>query len=151
MRLFTVVFVILAATPTLSLHAASVDDKIQDATQIAALENRANLASPREQCFLYAELVHQMAELAGRQLSDGDARAASLTLAAIQTYASKIHIGLADDSKRMKNAEMLMRHTAFRLKEVLLGSSADDRPTVEATLKQLNQVQAELMLRVFRH
>jgi hypothetical protein len=43
-----------------------------------------------------------------------------------------------------------MRHTAFRLNEILHNSSLDDRPTLLATLKQLNQVQTELMLQVFK-
>ena len=57
---------------------------------------------------------------------------------------------MADDSKRLKNAEILVRHTAFRLKDMLSQASLEDRPTLDAALKQMNQVQAELMLQVFR-
>jgi hypothetical protein len=128
----------------------AVDDKIPDAQTLLALQERASQASPREQCFLYAELVHQMTELAGRQLSAGDVENASRTIHAVQEYASKIHMDMADDSKKLKNAEILVRHTAFRLKDILASASLDDRPTLDATLKQLNQVEAEMMLQVFR-
>lgn len=130
--------------------ALGADEKIPDPQAIAALEQRASTATPREQCFLYAELVHEMTELAGRQLSAGDVEHASGTLRAVRDYAAKIHMGVADDSKRLKNAEILVRHTAFRLKDILSAASLEDRPTLDATLKQLDQVQAELMVQVFR-
>ncbi len=128
----------------------AIDEKVPDAQALLALEARASQAGPREQCFLYAELVHQMTELAGKQLAAGDVTQASTTIHSVQEYAAKIHMDMANDSKRLKNAEILMRHTAFRLHDILSQASLEDRPTLDATLKQLNQVQAELMLQVFR-
>jgi predicted outer membrane protein len=130
--------------------ALAADEKVVDAQALLALEARANQATPREQCFLYAEIVHDMTELAGRQLSAGDIEQASGTIKIVQEYAAKIHMDVSADSKRLKNAEILMRHTAFRLKDILAQASLDDRPTLDATLKQLDQVQAEMMLQVFR-
>jgi hypothetical protein len=127
-----------------------LDEKVPDAQALQALQTRASQAEPKEQCFLYAELVHDMTELAGKQLSAGDVERASDTLRAVQQYAAKIHMGVANDSKKLKNAEILMRHTAFRLKDILASASLDDRPVLDATLKQLDQVQAEMMLQVFR-
>lgn len=128
----------------------AIDEKLPDPQSIAALLQRANTAQPKEQCFLYAELVHQMTELAGRELAAGDIELATISLKAVNQYADKIHMGVADDTKRLKNAEILVRHTSFRLTEILHAASIDDRPMLEATLKQLNQVQAEMMLQVFR-
>jgi len=130
--------------------ALGLDEKVPDAQALQALQTRASQAEPKEQCFLYAELVHDMTELAGKQLSAGDVERASDTLRAVQQYAAKIHMGVANDSKKLKNAEILMRHTAFRLKDILASASLDDRPVLDATLKQLDQVQAEMMLQVFR-
>jgi hypothetical protein len=59
--------------------AFAVDERIPDPQTLLALQERADVATPREQCFLYAELVHDMTELAGRQLSAGDAEHASRT------------------------------------------------------------------------
>jgi hypothetical protein len=131
--------------------AYAIDEHPSDPQTIAALVQRAAIAQPREQCFLYAEIVHQTTELAAKQLAAGDVEMASVTLKTVQQYTSKIHMGMAEDSKRLKNAEILMRHTSFRLKEILYGASADDRPMLQATMKQLDQVQSELMLQVFRH
>jgi hypothetical protein len=91
-----------------------------------------------------------MTDLAGRQFSSGDSGQASETLKLVQLYAEKIQIGVADDSKKLKDAELLVRRTSFRLKDILGGASLEDQETLEATLRQLNQVQAQLMTQVFK-
>jgi hypothetical protein len=57
---------------------------------------------------------------------------------------------MADNDKRLKNAEILLSHTAFRLNEMLHSSSFEDRSLVEATLTDVHQAQNEAMLQVFR-
>ena len=129
-------------------HASSMDDKPIDPVALSALATKASLASPKDQCFLYAELVHQMTVLAGHQLSQGEDPSA--TLRAVRDYTQKIHLGEASNNKRLKNAQILMERTAFRLNELLHSAALDDRPILESTLKNLNQVQNELMMQVFR-
>ncbi|MFP5228392.1 MAG: hypothetical protein ACLGXA_12270 [Acidobacteriota bacterium] len=130
-------------------HGAS--DRPLDARQLADLEAKAASASPNEQPYIYAELVHSMTEIATAQFQAGDEAQASASLKAAQSYAGKIQMGLLRDAKKLKNAEILIRHTAFRLKELMTGASLDDRPTLEATIQQLNQVQSEMMTQIFRH
>jgi hypothetical protein len=139
------------ATLVVAPAASAATDKTLDAQQMAALANKAAQASPKEQCFMYAELAHSMLEQASQQLSAGDTAKASASLKAVQMYAEKIHMGVADDAHKLKNAEILMRHTAYRLKELMMGASLEDRPTLESTLKQLDQVEAEMMMQVFKH
>ena len=131
-------------------RAFAIDERIPDASTMAALVAKADQAQPKEQCFLYAELVHQMTELAGQQFSAGDGDNGSATLRLVQKYAEKIHMGVADDGKKLKNAEQLIRHTSFRLNGILNAASYDDRQALEMTLKQLEQVQTELMMQVFK-
>jgi hypothetical protein len=131
-------------------RAFAVDERIADPQAMAALILKANQAQPKEQCFLYAELVHQMTELAGQQYNAGDDDHASATLHMIQQYAEKIHMGVANDAKKVKNAEELMRHTSFRLTGILNSASYEDRQLLQSTLKQLEQVQTELMMQVFK-
>ena len=119
-------------------------------TALAALQAKADQAQPRDRCFLYAELVSQMTDLAGQQFNSGDSGQASETLKLVQQYAEKIHIGVADDSKKLRDAELLVQRTSFRLKGILSGASYEDRPALEVTLKQLNQVQVQLMMQVFK-
>jgi hypothetical protein len=132
------------------VRAFAIDERMLDQQAMAALMARADQAQPKEQCFLYAELVHQMTELAGQQYSSGDGDHASATLRLVQKYAQKIHMGVADDAKKMKNAEQLIEHTSFRLTGILNAASYEDRQMLQATLKQLEQVQTELMMQVFK-
>lgn len=127
-----------------------VSGLVDRSNALAALQVKADQAEPRDKCFLYAELVSQMTESAGRQLNSGDSVQASKTLELIRRDADKIHTDVADDSRKLKNAELLIQRTAFRLKDILREASYEDRPNVEATLKQLNQLQTQLMMEVFR-
>jgi hypothetical protein len=137
----------LIVTPA---RASSPDDKILDQQGIEALEARASQAQPREQCFLYAEVVHQMTEMSLRQYAAGNVDAASGLLKKIQALSQKIHLSLANDDKRLKNTELLLNHTAFRLNELLHASSFEDRPLVQATLTQVDHAQNEAMMQVFQ-
>jgi hypothetical protein len=129
--------------------AFSSDNKIPDEERIDALEAKANQAQPREQCFLYAELVQEMTELSARQYAAGDVVKADGMLKKIQQFVQKIHLSLASNDKRLKHAQILLSNTAFRLKELLHSSDYDDRPLVEKTLAQVNQAQNEAMMQVF--
>jgi phosphomevalonate kinase len=145
----------MIAISTLSLslscaRALAANERMVSQQAMSALMTKAEQAVPKEQCFLYAELVYQMTELAGQQMSSGDGTQASETLKMVQKYAQKIHMGMANDGKKMKNAEQLMRHTSYRLNDILNAASYDDRQALQATLKQLEQVQSELMMQVFR-
>lgn len=140
----------LLGVASLPACASSIDDKAFDQQTITALQAKASQAGPREQCFLYAELVHQMTEVSLRQYAAGDVDKASGMLKQIQDLAHRIHLSLGDDNKRLKNAEILLRHTAFRLNEMLHNSSFEDRPLVQETLTQVNKAETEAMLQVFK-
>ena len=130
--------------------AASIDDKIPDQQTINALELRASQAQPREQCFLYAEVVHDMIEVSLRQYAAGESEKATGLLKRARELTHKIHLALSDDNKRLKNAQILLRHTAFRLNEMLHTSASEDRPLVQETLAEVNDAQNEAMLQVFK-
>jgi len=131
--------------------AHGLDDHAPDAQALADLEAKAAIASPNEQPYIYAELVHSMTDLAAQEFEAGQDQQASVALKKAQGYAGKIQMSLLRDAKKLKNAEILIRHTAFRLHELMTGASLNDRPTLEATIQQLNQVQSEMLTQVFRH
>ncbi len=134
------------------VHAlASLDTILPDEQALSQLEQRAQQAHPREQCFLYTELVHVMTEIAGKEMLDGNVEQASAMLKRVEHYAQLIHLGLANDTKRLKTAEQLMQHTTYRLNGLLRAASSEDRETLKSTLKQLDQVQDELLAQVFKH
>ncbi|HEY6374546.1 MAG TPA: hypothetical protein VIX90_03375 [Edaphobacter sp.] len=133
-------------------RAAGIDKSvILDEQQINQLEQRALQANPREQCFLYTELVSAMTEVAGKQMLDGDTDHASATLKKVEHYAQLIQLNLARDTKRLKNSEILMHRTTYRLTEYLHRASSEDQATLQATLKRLDQVQNDILTQVFNH
>jgi len=132
-------------------HAASNKQPIPDAEIIAQLELRASQANPREQAFLYTQLVHTMTEQAGKEISDGETEQATATLKKVSFYARIIHQNIARDTKRLKDAEELMHNATYRLGQVLHMVSGDDKKTVQETLKQLDQVNDEMLTQVFDH
>lgn len=143
----TLAALLLAAAPA----RAAIDETIPAPQFIAMLEQRAMTAQPREQCFLYTELVHSMTQLAGKQFLDGDFEQGAATLKKIQHYAQLIHQNLANNTKRVKEAEKLMEHATFHLGEYVHHASGDDKLALQATLKQLDGIHDELLTEVFRH
>jgi hypothetical protein len=145
---------LLPLSLSLSLPAAAfsnIDENLPDAQALAQLELRAQQASPRDQCFLYTELVHTMTELAGREMVNGEIDQASATLKKVSHYAQLIHMSLADNTKRLKNAEMLLHHTTYKLQEYLHKADGDDQATLKTTLTQLDKVHEELLAEVMKH
>ena len=136
---------------TIPARAAAADEMVPSPEALAQLELRASQAKPREQCFLYTELVHSMTVKAGKELSDGDDDQAAATLKQVNRFAHLIHLNLARDTKRLKDAEVLMHRTTYRLAQYLHLVSGDDKQTVQDTLKQLDQVNDELLSQVFQH
>ncbi len=148
---YTVCSLLLLVAASFAHAASSIDTALPDEQMLSQWEQRAQLANPRAQCFLYTELVHAMTEIAGREIQNGEMEQASATLKKVEHYAQLIHLGLANDTKRLKNAEQLMQHTTYRLNGLLRAASFDDRETMKSTLKQLDQVQDELLSQVFKH
>jgi hypothetical protein len=149
MRTFPAVIALFAAIAVPAL-ASSPDDKPVDQQTIAALEARAAQASPREQCFLYAQLVHDMVEFSARQYASGEIEKSTSLLKRAQEFTHKIHLAVSMDDKKLKDAQILLRHTAFRLNELIHSAGSEDRPVMAETLTQLNAAQTETMLAVFK-
>ncbi|MGA8109944.1 MAG: hypothetical protein WBD46_19425 [Acidobacteriaceae bacterium] len=149
MRWFPIVAAVLL--PASFAWAHGMNDRPPDARELADLEAKAAVASPNEQPYLYAELVHSMTEMATEEYQEGQEQQASASLKAAQSYAGRIQGSLLRDARKLKNAEILIRHTAFRLHELMTGASLEDRPTLEATIAELNRVQTEMMMQVFHH
>ena len=130
---------------------AAANESIPTPEALARLEVRAAQAKPREQCFLYTELVHGLTQQATAQLADDDTEQAAATLKQIDQDAHLIQRSLAHNSNRMKDAQKLLHDTTFRLGQLLHLVSGDDRATVQSTIKQLNQLNDELLTQVFTH
>ena len=135
----------------LAVPARAAGESVPTAQALARLEQRAAQAKPREQSFLYTELVHGLTEQAAAQLAADDTDHAAATLRQIDQDAQLIQRSLARNSNRLKDAQKLLHDTTFRLGQLLHLVNGDDRATVQDTIKQLNQLNDELLNQVFTH
>ena len=147
----TLCLLLLALPSARAASALSHDDLSGDATSLAQLEQRAEHAEAREQAFLYTELLQVYTAMAGKQVAAGELEQASTTLKHIQHCADMIHGGIAKNSKKLKDAEMIMHMAAYHLGQYMHTVSVEDVPAAESTLKQLNKVHDELLAQVFAH
>ena len=122
----------------------------QRAIAVSELQAKADQALPQDRCFLYAELVSRMADIAGLQFGTGDQVAGVETLNLVQQYAVKLQASIGDDSKKLKSAETLLQHTSFRLEGILHEATYENRAALEMTLKKVNNIQTQLMMQVFK-
>jgi hypothetical protein len=149
MQLATTAGIIIAmALASVGARASDLDGR---ATDLATLQAKAEQAPPRDRCFLYAEIVGQLADRAGQQIKSGDSDQASESLRLLRQYAEQIGSATTDDSRKLKDAELLTRRASFRLSSMLRGASYEDRPVLDATLKLVYRAQTSLMMQVFKH
>ncbi len=143
--------VLLALTMCAPLHvrAASANEVLPDAAALGQLEQQAMAAQPREQCFLFSELVHDLTEQAGREIAQGQEEQAQATLKHTEIVLAKMHIAVQQDAKRLKNAEIIMEHSSRRLSDMLHVASEASRGAVASTLQKLNVLHSELLAQVF--
>jgi hypothetical protein len=125
--------------------------KAVDDQKINELELRAEHAQPQEQCYLYAQLVAQMSEVADHQLASGDEEKALQTLARMQQYTSRIHQTLGPRDKKLKESEILVRQTARRVDGMFHQAALEQQEMLRGALQRLNALQSEMMLAVFQH
>jgi hypothetical protein len=129
--------------------AATLDDIPAEQQAIQNLEIKASQAQPKDQCFLYAEVLHRMTDLSLRQYAAGNTGPASLLLRQIQQVSHKIHLSVARNDKRLKHAEISLSTAAFRLTQLLHSSDYRDQPLIKQTITDVNQAQDAAMMQVF--
>ena len=120
-----------------------------DSAAMAQLEDRAQHAEMREQVYLYTELIQVYTQVAGRQIAAGELEQANATMTRIQSFAGHLHAALAKNTKKLKDAEMMLHMASYHLGQYMRTLSSDDKPEVESTLKQLEKVHEELLAQVF--
>ena len=130
-------------------RAFAAGEKATNAQELVKLQTRVAQAGPQDRCLLYAELIQGSTDLAIVQMRAGDEMQALATVESIETYASRLDLSHVKSTKKLKAAEILLEQSAFRLKELLMGASFEDRSPLERALKQVNTAESELLLKVF--
>jgi hypothetical protein len=146
---FVLIVLCVLAGGQRSAYAYGGDEVILDSAAISQLEQRAETAQFKEQCFLYTEVLHNLTEVAGKELADGQDEQVAGTLKHIDLVTAKIQRALAKDAKRLKNAEMLLEHTSRRLTDMLHITAGDQREAFQSTLQRVSAVQSSLLGQVF--
>jgi nitrate reductase beta subunit len=90
-----------------------------------------------------------MIEYSAHEYAAGNLEEATGVLKRTQEFTHKIRSLMAGNSKKLKDTQILLRRTAFRMTELLHTSSYEDRSLIQQTLAQLNQTQDDLMMQVF--
>ena len=135
--------------PSRTSWASGPDENIPPAPILQDLEQRADKADIREQCFLYTQLLHSLTELEGQEIGAGDDKAATTTLGSIDRVVNKLKSSENKDARKLKNAESLMQHTTRRLGDMLHLATEDERAAMKATLEKLNHVHDDILGLVF--
>lgn len=131
-------------------HAAP-KESVPTPEALAQLQQRADQARPTEQCYLYSELVHGLTQQAAAQIAADDTDQATTTIRQIDKAVPLIQHNLTRDSKRLKDSELLLQDTTYRLSQMLHLLGSDDQATIQDTLKQLDKINDELLTQVFTH
>lgn len=135
----------IAPTPA---RAGGIDERVLDDAALDGLQQRADNAQPRDQCFLYTELVHGLTEQAGRQMAAGDDEKAASTISRVDLIAAKIAKS-ATNAKQLKNAEQLLQHTTHRLTDMARVAAEQQRELMQTTLRHLDAVHSSVLALVF--
>jgi hypothetical protein len=113
------------------------------------MEQRADAAQPRDQCYLFTEVLQGLTELAGRQIAAGDDANAAATLRRINVVAAKVQQTSSANARRLKNAEILLDYTTRRLTDMARIVSGSERTAMQSTLQRVDRVHTQLLAMVF--
>jgi hypothetical protein len=140
---------LMFGTAVRPVFAASMDEAPLDLSALQQLEQRAEHADVKDQCFLYTQVVHGLTELAGRQMSEGLDDQAAATMAQVNEVAAKVEKASGQDAKRLKNVELMLEHTTHRLSDMVRVAGSAQRSVMQATLKHLDAVHSSVLALVF--
>ena len=134
---------------TNSARASHLDESPLDAAALLQMEQRADAAQPRDQCYMFAEVLHGLTELAGREIAAGNDQDATTTLTHIDSVAVKMQKASAANAKRLKNAEMLLEHVTRRLNDMAHVVSSGQRSAMQATLQSVDHLHTQVLAVIF--
>lgn len=134
---------------TNSARASNLDEAPLDAAALTQMEQRADAAQPRDQCYMFAEVLHGLTELAGRQIAAGDDQDASTTLTHIDSLTVKMQKASAANAKHLKNAELLLEHVTRRLNDMAHVASGEERSAMQTTLQCVDHLHTQVLAVIF--
>jgi len=136
---------VLAALPA----TAKGPETVVDAAALIQLETQADNAKPREQCYLYTQLVAALMDTASRQVAAGEDEDAGKTVSRIAEVTAKLQRAADRDAKKLKDAEKVLSETSRRLKDLSRVAGAEEREGMRAVLEKLDAAHSKILGLVF--
>jgi len=114
-----------------------------------ALKARAENAKPQDQAHLFATIARREVNEADRLYTEGNITNATEAVDEVVHYAARATEAAQKSGKHLKDTEILLRTTSRRLDDVGRTLNFDDRPYVEAAVKQVEKLRQQLLDHMF--
>lgn len=114
-----------------------------------ALKARAEGAREQNQPRLFATIARREVDEADRFYTAGDITNAKKAVDEVVRYAGRAAEAAQKSGKHVKDTEILLRQTARRLDDVRKTLNFEDRPDVEAAVKQVEKSRQKLLEQMF--
>jgi hypothetical protein len=116
---------------------------------IILMEEQADRAKPREQCYLYTQVADALTDAAGRQVAAGDDEEAGKTVGRLAEVIAKLQHAAERDAKKLKDAEKILSETARKLKDLSRVASGGQRDQMRAAVVKLDAAHNKVLNLVF--
>jgi hypothetical protein len=98
---------------------------------------------------IYADIAHELVELANTQFTNGDGDKGQSSIKEAVSYAEKAAASAEEKGHKIKNAEITLRETARRIEEVRKTLSIDDQPPLKEAVEKLEGLRKQLLQKMF--
>lgn len=115
----------------------------------SGLKERADAAQGTDRVTLSLEYAHQQLEQANRLYTDGDVEKGEAAVHDVFTYAQRATIAATTTNKKLKQTEIDLRKLQHRMRDIAASLNIDDRPPVEQTVQQIEELRANLLSKMF--
>jgi hypothetical protein len=147
-RLKVLLVGVLALT-TVPALAKGPETSTLNAATLVQMETQADHAKPREQCYLYTQLVDALTDSASRQVAAGDDEDAGKTVGWIAEVTAKLQLAAERNAKKLKDAEKILNESARRLTDMSRISTGDQRDELRRTVQKLDAAHTKVLAMVF--
>jgi hypothetical protein len=117
--------------------------------ELANLKSRADAAQGNERINLSLEYSHQELEYANKLYTDGDVEKAEAAIIDTMTYINRAAEAAIKTNKRLKQTEIDLRKLQHRMHDIGQSLNIDDRPTLEKSVTEVEQLRANLLAKMF--
>ena len=117
--------------------------------ELANLKSRADAAQGNERINLSLEVSHHELEYANKLYTDGNVEKAETAIGDTMIYINRAAEAAIKTNKRLKQTEIDLRKLQHRMRDIGQSLNIDDRPTVEKSVTEIEQLRANLLAKMF--